>query len=82
MGHFDGQCVILDGPIPKGMRANTPVKVMVEAPATRRDSGEAGARAEKLPSLATLKARLKAGSGSSLDKAQANAIKLIGRPRI
>ena len=81
MGHFDGQCVILDGPVPRGMRANTPVKVLLETPATKR-VGRIGTPANKLPSLASLKVQLSAGSDSSLAKAQANAMKLIGRQRI
>lgn len=81
MGHFDGQCVILDGPVPRGMRANTPVKVVLEVPAEKR-SGKVRTPADKLPSLASLKVQLRAGSESSLAKAQANAMKLIGRPRI
>ena len=80
LGHFDGQRVILESPIPRGMRANTPVKVMVESTAVR--SKNAHTSADKLPSLASLKARLTAGSNSSLAKARANSIKLIGRPRI
>jgi hypothetical protein len=74
-GHFDGRCVILDGPIPRGMKPNTRVKVMV--PSAGRKKG-----ASDLPSLATLKSRLKAGSGASLTKAQANARELIGRASI
>jgi len=29
-GHFDGEKIVLDEPVPPGLAANTPVKVVVE----------------------------------------------------
>jgi hypothetical protein len=42
-GHFDGRQVVLDGPVPTGIPANTPVKVVFEPEPT--SNGESGSDA-------------------------------------
>jgi hypothetical protein len=76
-GRFDGRKVVLDSLVPKGILADTPVQVLFETP----DRAVSKA-ARKLPRLSELKARLSAGSAGSTRKAEVNAKRLIGRPRI
>jgi hypothetical protein len=85
-GRYDGRHVVLESPMPQGIPVNTPVKLVFDArrrtgkrPASSRSSA---ARSPKLPSLRSLKLRILAGSADSLAKAEANAMKLIGRPRL
>jgi hypothetical protein len=77
-GRYDGRKVVLDSPVPEKVRPNTRVRVIFDD----SERPAAGPKAAKLPSLATLKARLRAGEGRSLRRAEATARKLIGRPRI
>ena len=77
-GRYDGRRVVLDSPVPQRVRPNTRVRVIFDD----GKSSAAAPKAAKLPSLATLKARLRAGEAGSARKAEANARKLIGRPRI
>ena len=74
LGHFDGQHVILDGPVPRGMRANTPVKVVLEVPAAKR-SGKVSLDATDDGSTALSLARSHHHKAivSLLEKCEANA---------
>ena len=77
-GRIDGQNVVLEEPLPQDIPTDTAVKLVFDVGKRRPRNGSGS----NLPSLAVLKARLRAGAGTSLRKAELNSLKLIGRPRI